>query len=694
MLYAGTLVMAGRARGLVTATGLQTELGHVASLTASAVQPKTPLEKRVQQLGRVLAYVALALFVVIIPIGLVRGIPLDQLVMVCVSQLVGLVPEGLPVAMTVALAVGVQRMARRNVVVRRLSAVETLGATTVICTDKTGTLTRNEMRVTVIVDAEGRELEVGEPTLSSALRTEVQQRPPLRTLLEAAVLCNEAQLRSASAEAPVCALGDPTEIALLSIARAAGVSLEDVRAVQPRQAELPFDTGAKLMATQHGGDDGPCVYLKGAPEELLALLVEGRDGSTLRAAAERLAARGLRVLAVGVGRGVRLAEGASFECLRGKIVPLGLFAQIDPPRAEVAHAVKRCMTAGIRPVMLTGDHQRTGAAIARQLGIVRERDESLDGRRLEMLSEDELEAHLDHVSVFARVQPAQKLRIVTAFQRRGHVVAMTGDGVNDAPALRAADVGVAMGKSGSEVAKEAAKIVIGDDNFASIVAAVEEGRVVYRNIKKAVVLLVSTSVAEVFVLLLALVFGYAPPFFAVQILWNNLVTEGLVTVNLVMEPGEGDEMSGPPPPVDEPLLSRASVPRMLLMIVSIVSVTLGWFVARHAAGVPTAQVCTETFTLLALCEWFNVLNCRSQTRSALNLTLLKNPWLLGGLLLGNALQFAVVFWRPLGRVFHTVPFGAREVLALGALASLVLWVEEARKWVERRGLTKRVTPRA
>jgi Ca2+-transporting ATPase len=347
-------------------------------------------------------------------------------------------------------------------------------------------------------------------------------------------------------------------------------------------------------------------------------------------------------------------------------------------------AVERCREAGIRPVMVTGDHKATGYAIAKALGIAREGDAAVDGRELEQMSDAELAERIEGISVFARVHPAQKLRIVDAYQRRREVVAMTGDGVNDAPALVKADVGVAMGVTGTEIAKESAEIVLGDDNFATIVAAVEEGRVVYRNIKKVVLLLFSTSAAEVFVLLLAMLLGYPPPFAAVQILWNNLVTEGLITVNLIMEPPEGDEMTRRPVSPHEPLLTRLLLTRMACITPAIVASTLGWFIARMAAGVPEAQVRTETFTLLAICEWFNVLNCRSERKSALTVGLLRNPWLLGGLVVGNLLQIAVVFWPPLGRVFHTVPFSLQEVIALGAVGSLVLWVEEVRKLVMRR----------
>jgi Ca2+-transporting ATPase len=324
-----------------------------------------------------------------------------------------------------------------------------------------------------------------------------------------------------------------------------------------------------------------------------------------------------------------------------------------------------------------------GLAVARELGIASEGDTAVDGVEIDKMTDRDLDERIESISVFARVHPAQKLRIVEAFQKRHEVVAMTGDGVNDAPALVKANVGVAMGITGTEVAKDAAKIVIADDNFATIVAAVEEGRVVYRNIKKAVLLLFSTSAAEVVVLVLAMLLGYPPPFAAVQILWNNLVTEGVITVNLIMEPAEGHEMEERPVSPNEPLLTRMLLVRMSIMVPCIVVSTLGWFVARTAAGVPAPQVQTETFTLLAICEWFNVLNCRSDRKSVFTLGLFRNRWLWGGLVIGNLLQVAVVFWEPLGRVFRTVPFSLQEVVALGVVGSLVLWVEEARKLAMR-----------
>jgi Ca2+-transporting ATPase len=679
MVYAGTLVTAGRARAVVVATGSGAEIGRIAALAEGGPPIKTPLERRVATFGRYLMIAAVLTFALFVGVGFAAGLPLADILMVGISQVVGLIPEGLPVAMTVALAVGVQRMAKRRAIVRRLSAVETLGSTTIICSDKTGTLTRNEMTVTALWMLRTGEVAVTGVGYAPKGSIECPPGSDLHALLETATLCNDAQVLAPDWRI----VGDPTEAALLTLAMKGGLDPEERRAACPRRGELPFDSATKMMATQ----SGTTVMLKGATEAILPLCAHIRDGDrvvplderTVHAAVEAMTKRALRVLAI-----AQIADSEIGASLEPRAVLLGLVGQMDPPRLEAAAAVATCFTAGIRPVMVTGDHKLTGLAVARTLGIARDGDRAVDGVELDAMSDATLASELSRISVFARVHPAQKLRIVEAYQGRGDVVAMTGDGVNDAPALMRADVGVAMGITGTDVAKEAAKIVVTDDNFESIVAAVHEGRVVYRNIKKAVLLLMSTSFAEVLVLLLAVMFGYPPPFAAVQILWNNLVTEGVITVNLIMQPPEGDEMKQPPISPREPMITRAMWNRIGLLTPTIVAVTLTWFATRLAAGIPFAAVQTETFTLLAVCEWFNVLNCLSDHRSALRFDIVKDRWLLAGLVVGNVLQLCVVYVPALNHVFHTTPIPLREAIGIGAAASCVLWVEELRKLIARR----------
>ncbi|MBL9133215.1 MAG: HAD-IC family P-type ATPase, partial [Verrucomicrobiaceae bacterium] len=595
MIYSGTHLTAGRGRAVVVATGLQTEVGKIARMTATAEEPKTPLETRLAQFGQWLVAASIVLFALVLAFGLMRGIPFVDIFMVAISQMVSMVPEGLPVAMTIALAVGMQRMARRGAIVRRLAAVETLGSTSIICSDKTGTLTKNEMTVTTLVLLDGRRIEATGAGYSPEGRLLHEGQdiddPALRRLLEACVLCNDAQLVPPDAEDTRWrALGDPTEAALLTLALKGCVQPETLRKQHPRHAELPFDSATKMMATQHGSR----VIVKGAPECLIDLCsVSGAflprlnsDGpgmaplplAEIRRVSVEMAAQALRVLAVAELENGHIDEKAGFEPFRGQLRFLGLLGQMDPPRDEVKFAVAECLDAGIRPVMVTGDHKATGLAIATTLGIARPGDIAVDGAELESMPEQDLRANLDRISVFARVHPAQKLRIVEAFQSQKQVVAMTGDGVNDAPALATADVGVAMGITGTEVAKGAAKIVITDDNFATIVKAVEEGRLVYQNLKKVVLFLFATSIDEVVVLLLALLCGYPLPLAAVQILWINIVTEGTVTVNLIMEGLEGDEMRRKPTPMGEPLITKAMWQRMLLMVSTSVAAIFGFFV--------------------------------------------------------------------------------------------------------------------
>jgi magnesium-transporting ATPase (P-type) len=429
--------------------------------------------------------------------------------------------------------------------------------------------------------------------------------------------------------------------------------------------------------------------IKGAPEQVVALCDPAtvKEALLVRSVAD-LAECALRVLAVAECVGVSLGDPPKLDPCRGRARFLGLIAQMDPPREEVAVAVADCVAAGIRPVMVTGDHKATGLAVARALGIARSGDIAVDGAELEQMSDEQLGANLDRISVFARVHPAQKLRIVAAFQKPGHVVAMTGDGVNDAPALAAADVGVAMGITGTEVAKGAAKIVLTDDNFATIVKAVEEGRLVYQNLKKVVLFLFATSIDEVLILLLALIAGYPLPLAAVQILWINMVTEGTVTVNLIMEDLEGDEMRRAPISTREPLVTRSMFSRLAVMVSASVITIFGYYVWLLSHDTPFVLVQTEVFTLVAICQWFNVLNCRSATQSAFSLGVFKNTWLIGGLLLGNLLQALVVYAEPMNRIFHTVPIPMSDFFLLGLIGSSVLWVEEIRKFFARRRLLR------
>jgi magnesium-transporting ATPase (P-type) len=703
MVYSGTHITAGRGIAVVVATGASTEVGHIAGLTEAAAEVKTPLEHRIERFGRALVVAALGLFVLVVLLGLWRSLPIADVLMVAISQMVSMVPEGLPVALTIALAVGMQRMAARGAIIRRLAAVETLGSTTVICSDKTGTLTRNEMTVqTLWLPGPGGGREIAVSGVGYAPRGAFTERgasvdpgdPAIAALLQAAALCNDAELIAPADEmASWTVLGDPTEAALRVVAAKAGIDLAALEGAAPREEELPFDSSLQLMATRHRMADAPRrVFVKGSPEAVLRLVGDSGAATSAKQAARRaadaMAARALRVLAMAVVGDDPLDAAAGFEALAGRAQLLGLVGQIDPPREEAKVAVAACREAGIRPVMVTGDHRLTGLAIARELGIAHERDRAVDGAELERMGEAEFHKELQRIAVFARVQPAQKLRIVEALQARNEVVAMTGDGVNDAPALARADVGIAMGIAGTDVAKSAAEIVVTDDNFATIVGAVEQGRVVYANLKKVILFLFATSIDEVLVLLLALLAGYPLPLAAVQILWINIVTEGTLTVNLVMDPPDGDEMKRKPVPRDDPLVDRVMLARVAVMALAAVVATFGWFAWRAAQGVDLAQLRTETFTVLAICQWFNVLNCGSATRSALRLGALRNRWLVAGIALSVALQAVVLYVPPMNALFHTVPLALETIGPLVVVASLVLWVEEARKLVVRRLLRR------
>lgn len=708
MVYAGTHVTRGRAMIVAVSTGANNELGKIAAMTGKTSKTRTRLEVRIEHFGKVVAWGSLAIFFVTFFLGFLHGMNASEIFMIAISQMVSIVPEGLPVAMTIALAVGVQRMASRKAIVRKLTAVESLGSTTVICTDKTGTLTKNEMTVVEMAlpaksptrlhvtgtgyapEGSFKDLKTGDVLSKSSLSTHHE----FRSLLTAAVCCNDSELRPSKADRDAWQItGDPTEAALLVCASKSGIDPYMLRSQHPRLAELPFDPNFKMMATEHHVHGSSVIYVKGAPEVIFSKCkVSANEDSAkvlekLTQVADDMAKKALRVLAFGVIENHKISELNHFEKFTGKIRCLGLMAQMDPPREEVRPAISECIQAGIRPMMITGDHKATAVAIAQQLGIAARSDQALSGSEMELLTDDDLAAKLEHISVFARVHPEQKLRIVKGLQAKGQVVAMTGDGVNDAPSLVQADVGVAMGVTGTEVAKDASKIVITDDNFATIVAAVAEGRLVYQNIKKLLLFLFVTSIDELVVLLLALLFGFHAPLAAVQILWLNLVSESALTVSLVMEPMEREEMRRPPTPANEPLLDRELLWRMPFMISSSVISTFGWFLMRSHMGAPVAVVQSETFTVLVVCQWFNLLNCRSSHRSAFSSRIVGNSWLLGGLIIANALHGLVIYWRPLADFFHTVPISPGNFFAIGVVASLVLWVEEIRKFYVRKNVT-------
>jgi calcium-translocating P-type ATPase len=670
MLYSGTFITAGRGKAIVIGTGTNTEIGRIAHLTETVREPVSPLHQRITKFSHYLIYASLILFVVIILVGWLQGHSLNEIVMIAISQVVSMIPEGLPVALTVAAAVGMQRMASKKTIVRKLSAVETLGSTSVICSDKTGTLTLNKMTVTKVVVPSGEFISWDEAKIDAS--------EEYKKILKMAVLCNNSQVNKDDK------LGDPTESSLILAAEKIGIKKDEYNRMFPRVGEIPFESSVKMMATEHRSNEEHFIAIKGAFESVLGLCGDLNDDvkETIYQMNEQMAEKALRVLAFAYIPDEEI--GNDFSSLKGKAIFLGLIGQMDPPREEVSAAIEACRRAGIRPVMITGDHMITGLAIARMIGLAQKDDIAVEGQKLEQLSTDELAREIKKIAVFARVHPSQKLKLVEAFQKAGHVVAMTGDGVNDAPALGKADVGVAMGITGTEVAKEASKIVVTDDNFSTIVTAIAEGRLVYQNIKKVILLLFSTSLAEVAVLLIALISGFAAPYFAVQILWNNLVTDGVITINLIMDPADGTELERPPIARSEPLVTPYMFKRMLFIVPTMVLCTLGWYLLRLKMGVSLEMARTETLTMLVVCQWFNALNCRSETKSALSSSLLKNKWLLGGLIIGNILHILVVYWRPLGDYFHTVPIALNVVPIIALIGSLVLWVEEARKFIERR----------
>ncbi len=675
MVYKGTTISYGRGTGVVTATGMKTELGKIASMLQDEEEVKTPLQKRLAAFGRKLALAVLVICAIVFGMGFLRGEPVLLMLLTAISLAVAAIPEALPAVITISLALGAKKLVSKNALVRKLPAVETLGSVTYICSDKTGTLTVNRMTVEdFFVDG-------------SHLKANDQSLTQLDFLMKGLAVSNDVQQ---SGEGTL--LGDPTEIALQEIAEKTGYNKSELENSLPRLSEIPFDSERKCMTTLHKLPAGDVVsFTKGATDVMLekadTMWINGEllpiDRNQLITANNEMAERGLRVLCIAMRRWDTLPDSVTCEIVEIKLSILGLVGMMDPPREEVKEAVNLCKTAGIRPVMITGDHPVTARAIAERVGFLKpeDHDNVITGQELDRLSLPEFEEKVENIRVYARVAPEQKLKIVKALQDKGQFVAMTGDGVNDAPALKRADIGVAMGITGTDVSKEAAHMILLDDNFATIVRAVQEGRKIYDNIRKFIRYLLTTNSGEIWTLFLAPILGLPVPLLPIHLLWVNLVTDGLPALALSVEPAEGDVMKRPPRNPKESIFAHGlglhAIWVGILMGVIVLSIQ-AWSLANV-----DAHWQTMVFTVLCLTQLGHVLAIRSERQSLFKMGLFSNKPLLGAVVLTFLLQMAIIYIPAMNRIFKTEPLTAGELLIAIAASSIVFFAVEIEKWIVR-----------
>lgn len=719
LVYQGTEVLQGRATVIVTGTGMQTELGRIATLLQSVETEPTPLQKRMAFLSKVLVSGALGLVALVVIGGILHlGVgSWKELLEVSLSMAVAIVPEGLPAVITVTLALGTQRMVKRNALIRKLPAVETLGSVTTICSDKTGTLTQNKMVVQLLhtsntslrVTGEGYsptgEFVPAETQAQDNMATiNPQEQPELLNLLTACTICNDAILQQDNGGWII--LGDPTEGALLTLSAKAGFEKDQWLSKLPRVAEFPFSSERKRMSVitevmdadpaLTGSASHYMMFTKGSPELILERCTQIQVGDVAQPIMDeqrsqileqnnQMAARGLRVLGFACKPLTTIPPEGSDETTERELVWLGLVAMLDAPRPEVRDAVAHCRSAGIRPIMITGDHQLTAQAVAEDLGIAKPGDRALTGRELEQLSLEELANQVENVSVYARVSPEHKLRIVQVLQRKKHIVAMTGDGVNDAPALKQADIGIAMGITGTDVSKDASDMVLLDDNFATIVAATEEGRVVYTNIRRFIKYILGSNIGELLTIGAAPLLGLGGvPLSPLQILWMNLVTDGLPALALAVEPAEPDVMKRPPHDPGESIFARGLGAYMIRIgiVLAILAIGLMSWSYGYAHANPTAEDPngdrwkTMVFTTLCIAQMGHALAIRSNSRLTIELNPFSNPFLLGAVFLTSLLQLALVYIPFMRSFFNTHYLSASELgICLGVSALMFIWVE-------------------
>ncbi|MEM2902167.1 MAG: HAD-IC family P-type ATPase [Candidatus Bathyarchaeia archaeon] len=708
MAFAGTIVTRGRGKAVVVETGMETEMGKIAKLIKETEKAEIPIKRRITDLTKKLGLLALFASSLTLALGLLRGFEFYEVFLFALASAVSAIPEGLPAVMTITLAVGVNRMAKRNAIIRKLQAVDTLGSATVICTDKTGTLTTNQMTVKKIL-VNNRMVEVTGAGFTPVGQFIVEGNPvdalkdeSLRQFLAAATLCTDARLRRREVKEGYRweIAGDPTEGALVVAAEKARLHKDELEEKLPRIDEIPFDPKQRYMATFHIGESKKLkAYVKGAPETIIRMchkiLEDGkienlvqREKEKILTISTQMASEGLRVLAIAfqeIEKDKLVNFKAGMQTHRAKLVFVGLAGITDPPRPEAKSAVQLCKRAGIKVVMITGDHKLTAEAIAKEIGIYKIGSQILTGSDIDNFSDDQLDAVVDETSVFARMSPTHKHRVVESFRRRGHIVAVTGDGVNDAPALKAAEIGIAMGVSGTDVTKETADMVLADDNFASIVNAVEEGRVMFENVRKVVKYLITTNVGEILTLLTALtLLSNAPLIFTpVQILWVNLVTDGLLDVTLALEPKEEDVMDQPPRKAEEKVINR-DIMLSTIYVAAIMATGTLWVFIKEWNGGSIVRAQTLGFTTMAMFQVYNSLNCRSRNKSIFKLGLFTNKYLLGAIAASVMLQISATIFPFFQTALGTIRLSVGDWLTIATVSSLVFVGDELRKFVRSR----------
>ncbi len=693
MVFMGTVVVNGRAKGIVVETGGTTVLGNIAREVKEVGIVRAPLQEKIHGFAKAIGFIVLVASSLLFLVGLLIGESVKDMFMIAVAAAVATIPEGLPIVVTIAMAIGVARMARQNAIIRKLPAVETLGSTTVIGSDKTGTLTKNEMTVKLIYDGEqiyeveGSGYEPKGGFLHEGLHVKAGDKKYLLQVLSIGLLCNESNLYEEDGNYKVD--GDPTEGALIVSAVKAGLNLEDEKEKYQQRAIIPFESERSYMATLHRRRGKKMIFVKGAPEKIIDMCAKDMRGEDINKkdilhVASNFAKEGLRILALAYKEVPDEMDELTHHDVESGLTFAGLQGMIDPPRPEAIEAIEGCKRAGIRVVMITGDHAITARSIAGKLGIADEDAEVLTGRELEDMTDADLFEKVRTVNVYARVSPQHKLRITEQFKKQGHIVAVTGDGVNDAPALKAAHIGVAMSKTGTDAAKEASDMVLADDNFASIFNAVKEGRIVFDNIRKVTFFLIPTGVAAILSILGTVVVGVPIPYVPAQLLWINLVTNGLQDVALAFEPGEKGIIDRPPRNPKEGIMSRLLIERTILVGVLISAGVVYNFITVLNAGDSLEKARTMAVTTMVFFQFFQAWNSRSELQSIFRINLMSNPFLFYSMIAASLAQLAVIYVPALQWVFRTEPIATGDWLQILMVSASVIVVVEADKFLRRR----------